>query len=806
MTSQRGLRPFVLFSVLSITAQVQAQDFEFNLPSLHLSDALQAYGRQTNLQVLYRSEDIEGKFSRAVQGVYSSEKAIILLLDNTGLKFSSSGNTITIYPETESDSTVTLQATNVSSKSIRDLSATDGTGSYTQTGSSGTATGLALTLRETPQSVTVVTRQKMDDFGLDTFEKVIDRTPGLYVHKQGDQTFFMSRGETIKNFQTDGNRQQQYSIDEFTYTSYSFDDMSEVDRVEVLKGSSGLLTGDGNPSATVNKILKKPTATPQASVNLGAGSWDTYRADIDVSGPINNSNTIRGRAVYALKKANSYKDSAQSNSSSFYGTVDMDITPYTLLNVGVVYKERESLGSSWYYGTRAYDTFGNFQGWTSRSWNSAAPWSGYKQYILDTSTTLEHQFNNNWTATLKANRETIKIPENKYGVVGTSANDLLYTYVFTRRTTDQESTTKNISLKLEGPIKILGREHEIISGLDYSRYKFGVDYERAYPTTNYNSTFDYINDGGRYLTEPSDGDYYTQYLYRADTIRRGAFAASRINLADDIKVILGARISDYIYHYDSRYVYQGANSLSQTNQTETGVVTPYAGLVYDIYQNYSLYASYASVFQPVSVQDENGRTLAPSEGVTYEIGSKAEFYDGRLNASLSYFWKRWENTYEVSGGQTPTGETAYRNVNGVLEHGYEFELSGELADGWQAQGGYVMNNSGLSNSTTLPKHQFKLNTTYTFNGYLSNLTIGGGARWQSAINSSGFYEKLKQSPYWIFDFMARYKLDDHWSTGFNANNVFDKKYLTGLNARGGSGEYYNWGEPRNLSLNIRYNF
>lgn len=184
---------------------------------------------------------------------------------------------------------------------------TEGTGSYTQTGPSRTATGLGLSLRETPQSVSVMTRQRMDDFQLETLTEVLEQTPGIGVYRQNNATDFQARGSTV-NLQVDGMAQLTNGWYFVTSTMYALDDMAEMDRVEVLKGSSGLVVGKGGYGATVNMVRKRPTREFQASMRANAGSWDTYRAQADVSGALNETGTLRGRVVASMTDAGSFRD------------------------------------------------------------------------------------------------------------------------------------------------------------------------------------------------------------------------------------------------------------------------------------------------------------------------------------------------------------------------------------------------------------------------------------------------------------------------------------------------------------------
>jgi outer membrane receptor for ferric coprogen and ferric-rhodotorulic acid len=788
---------------------------QYDIPPGSLTEVLSRFASAAGVSLSFDGTRLEGTDSRGLKGRYSVEAGFSTLLSGLNWEAVKALDGYVLKTVVNGGGAIELGMTQVQSTSVMDAATTEGTQSYTQTGPSHSATGLGLTLRETPQSVTVVTRQKMDDFNSQTLKDVMKQTPGISVSYLADSVTFFARGTEINNFQTDGARSggTASALGAPINTGLIFDDMADMDRVEVIKGSTGLLRGDGNPSATVNLIRKKPTREFQAHVGAGAGSWDSYRTDVDVSGPLTETGNVRGRAVAAYKNANSYKDNVQNRNALVYGTLDFDLTPDTLLNIGVDYKERQTRGNSNSTGARAYDKSGNFQGRTSRSWNAGAPWSGYDQHVGTLLATLDHHFDNGWEAKLHVNVEKSEIPQWKNATVNQPGNTPSLS-----KYTGANSLTKDATLDLKGGFELFGRTHELLLGADYShntsrmnRWRSPVDY-RATTLQDYSSFMsdaqNYLKYGGSLFPKP-EGNWVPRDEFSADTTRTGAYLATRLNLADDLKLILGARTSSYKYNYTDLNVADGdIYYISDTHQRETGVVTPYAGLVYDLNRNFSLYASYTDIFQPVTVQDAQGKLLDPKKGVTYEVGSKAEFFDGRLNASLAYFFKRWKNAYESTGGRTPAGDTAYRNVTGIMEHGYELEISGELAPGLQAQGSYVMNNSELNDTYYgLPKQQFKFDTTYQLPGALQHLTIGASTRWQSKISTTTDYNKLQQNAYWISDAMARYRFDQNLSVNLNVNNLFDKKYYSGVNTFDfGEGLYYTWGEPRNLNVSVRYDF
>ncbi|MFP6861687.1 TonB-dependent siderophore receptor, partial [Pseudomonas sp.] len=195
---------------------------------------------------------------------------------------------------------------------------------------SSAATKLDLTPRQTPQSMSTITRAQIDDFQLNSINDVLKFTPGITVEEiETDRTYFTSRGFDITNFQFDGVG--------IPFSSGGQDgaiDLAPFERIEVLRGANGLMSGSGNPSATVNFVRKRPTYKPQARVDLTAGSWDERRIQADVSGALTDEGNIRGRAVYAHENKNSYLDRYSREVNVFYGVLEADMNPDTLFSVG----------------------------------------------------------------------------------------------------------------------------------------------------------------------------------------------------------------------------------------------------------------------------------------------------------------------------------------------------------------------------------------------------------------------------------------------------------------------------------------
>lgn len=769
----------------------------YGIPAGPLEGALTAFAKASGVLLAYQPELVRGLSSPGVQGSLPPARALSALLVGTGLQAVVADNgtwTLRRVPETApiapAAANSALPEVRVTAQHVRDGS-TEGTRSYTAAGPNRSATGLPLTLRETPQSVTVMTRQRMDDFNLQTLSEVLTQTPGVTVSKQGDMTTFNVRG-TNATLKLDGNRLLASGWGWNSHIMYSADDMAEIDRIEVLKGSSGLMNGDGAYGGTINLIRKRPTRDFQASVKAGVGSWNSYRADADISSPLNEAGTLRGRLVAAHKDAEAFRDRQHNRYTTLYGTLEADLTPDTLLGVGLTYKERTLHGAGGTTPIQAFSDSGAAVARMPRSFNIGASWAGYDQESLGVFARLEQRFAGGWTAKLQLARDTVETPEMKIGYLRYA----LPGQIQFNRYNDIDDRHDSVSLDVQGPFQLFGRTHDLLLGAGSARSRTTLLRGSSANTTLTAAGIDYA-DGGAAIVEPNwNSMSFTNDLFSRKN--RYIYTAGRFNLADPVKLIAGARLSDY----DQKDV---TNSWYNYDMRERSVLTPYAGLIVDVTPDISVYASYASIFQPQSAKDASGGALPPEEGKTYELGAKGEFFNKRLNASLAYFWMRTDNTAEEVGTNAD-GDSIYRAINGATRHGYELELSGELARGWQAQGSYVLNSSNLDSAATTPKHQFKLGSSYQIgSGPLQSLTVGGAARWQSTISTSNS-ATLRQDAYWLFDLMGRYQVNNHLSISLNIDNVFDKKYYSGITKFEGQGLFYTWGMPRSVNVSARYDF
>jgi outer membrane receptor for ferric coprogen and ferric-rhodotorulic acid len=798
----------LLTATLLGSSMANAAPVKVNIAGQSLSNALTELGMQTNLQILYSPDQVAGIKSRAVSGSLEPSDALAALLKGTGISFQISGNTVTLV--SGGGSSLQLGATTISGQALG--LTTEDTGSYT-TGATTTATKLPLTLRETPQSVTVVTRQQMDDRGVTSVADALRNTPGVTSQKyDSDRTEFSARGFAITNFQYDGVNIPYDGV--YGENPNNSDDAASLDHIEVIKGATGLMTGAGDPSATVNLIRKKPTKDFKASVSATAGSWDNYRTEGDISGSLTDSGNVRGRFVGAYQDKGSYIDHYSQKKDIYYGILEADLTDDTLLTFGVDKSSATPRGSSW-TGNAPYFTDGSRTDF-SRSFNPGADWSRRDFDSVTYFSSLEQALANDWKFKASFDQKTTDHDTQLASASGGSADPVTGegNFLYWGRW-EGHRVQNSADVNVSGPFSLGGREHELVAGFMASHSRqTGATYDTSAFELVPGSIFDW--NGHLPKQEfPKNGKY------ERTQSQNGLYLATRLRPTDDLSFILGSRLSTFKYNEDYSY-YPGATQTdTHASYKEHGVVTPYAGVVYDLNDTYSVYASYTKIYQPQIYQDVTGSTLKPVEGDSYETGIKAAYFEGKLNASFALFQIEQDNVAQYVTTDVGTGQDVYKAISGATTKGVELELAGELAQDWNVTAGYTYARTrdqdeqrifGFPLASSKPEHVVRTFTTYRLPGALNQFTVGGGVSWQSAFygqsyspnvgNGEGGSTMLKQGGYTLVDLMTRYQYDEHLSFTANAYNVFDKKYMSGL---GNFGTTF-YGEPRNLQITAKYDF
>jgi outer membrane receptor for ferric coprogen and ferric-rhodotorulic acid len=790
-------------SLASAAAQAaEASSRHYELAAGPLEESLNSFAQVAGISLPFDPALVQGKRAPALRGDYAVQDGLERLLAGSGLTVTrtASGNYLLIARSQSADA-LELGATTISGLGLG--STTEHSGSYT-TGAMQTATKLPLSLRETPQSVTVITRQRIDDQGMRSLDDVVQATPGLRLSaaRPANSEFF-ARGFPITNLMFDG-----------LPTTYNADwvataDLAPYDRVEVVRGATGMMQGAGNPSAAINMVRKRPTQAFQASVTGSAGSWDNYRSELDVSGPLNDSASVRGRIVGAYNDKGSYQDYAGRERGVFYGISEFDLTDSTTLTVGAS-DQNDNNNINW--GGLPVNPDGSHMGF-SRSKTFGYSWSHQDVENKTVFVELDQRFDNDWRLHLGASKNWSEFK--MMGGVLERNNDATYRQRIFNQNRDFDQSTYDVYAT--GPFTLLGREHELVVGASKRQLKTEATGGTVFVDVPDINRF---NPGG--LARPNVPDIYS---IDDKVDQEGLYLTTRWNLADPLKVVLGARLD----WYDATAIYDQINDQYYTSGKTKVVrnVTRYAGVIYDLDDNHSVYASYTDIFQPQTEKDGQGKGIEPITGENYEVGIKGEYFGGALNASASLFQiDQLNRAAEVADASLckviPVGSYGcYEAAGKVRSQGIEFEINGALTPNWQVGAGYTFAQAkyekdadkakeGRLFDTDLPRHMFKASTTYQLQGDLKQWRVGANLYSQSATfnkgsNVFGNYH-VEQEAYALVGLMAGYQVNKHLDTQLNINNVFDKKYYQGIASNSTWSPYDVFGDPRNLMVTAKYSF
>jgi len=768
---------------------------QFNLAAQPLAAALSDWALHTRTQLIMEPELVRGKTAPAVSGQLSARDALQRLLAGSGLVARTEGNAVVITAAAEPSAAIsTLPAVTATASAD---TATEHSGSYT-TGATSTATKLNLSIRETPQTISVITRQRLEDQGINSMAEVLNQVPGVTMSQDGQRYNIYSRGSAINTYQFDGVSTAQEN--QTRHMPNTFLDMALYDHIEVVRGATGLMTGAGEPGGIVNLVRKKPTKKFQAHVQASAGSWDTYRADGDVSGALNDNGSVRGRAVLSRQSGNSYINRYQLDKDIAYGVVEADLSDTTLLRFSVDYQKYKPRGA-----TGVPLLFDNgVATHLPRSTSVATEWNSDAMDTYNYTATLEQKLGRQWKLRVAANY--MDGDRNVLGVNYSSSSGRSYINQATGLAeislgrAHSHQVQKGVDVNVQGPFTLFGRQHELTAGFNYG------DYDSRYTYSDGEDVYvDLVHWNGQ-LRQPGNSGV-VESVFNVASRQRGGYVATRLNVADDVNVFVGSRVSDYDYDY--LFTMAATNYAQVYGMRERGKVTPYAAVTYDLTPQQTVYASYTDIFKPQSSRDRNGKVLDPVVGKNYELGWKGEYFGGLLNATAAVFRIDRDNLAADDTGYTVPGttDTAARAIKGAQTKGIDLEVSGELTPGWNVQTSYshatTRDDKGARTLLHMAASTARLWTTYQLPGAWNGLTVGGGASWNSSssLAFSRYQSVIRQPAYATASLMARYRFSQRLVATLNVNNLFDKRYYSGM-----TGSMGHFGDPRNATLTARYDF
>lgn len=643
-------------------------------------------------------------------------------------------------------------------------------------------------LKDTPQSVSVITRQRMDDQNITKVEDALKQTTGVTVERfdgAGNYNVIRSRGFEIGAFQLDGVPISQGS----NYSTAL--DTAVYERVEVLRGPAGLLQGAGEPGGSINLVRKRALGTLAIGANASVGSFGLRRADVDVTGALNAAGTLRARVVGVKEDRNSHVDTLFNNRETAYGTLEFDFSPSTTLSVGYT---RQKVRAAVDQGL---PSLANGQ-LLDLPVSSFAGLRGNRQDLLteDAFAELEHRLDNGGLIKFSARDVTrSSFYQAARGRTAFAANG-----AYQLETVDflQKNTDRNYDLFYTSPVKIGDTTHRVLLGMSSNtgqnfggNFANGPNFAANIYQPNYDIAYPVINLPG-----------YTSVTTRSEDALYGQF---QFNATERLKLLAGGRLS-----WADIEVRRPRDGVVTSTAEPGRQFTPSVAAIYALDANISAYTSYAETFVLQTALNAAGGLLPPRTGSQIEFGLKGEFFNKRLNAHAAIF-RILDKNRAVTDPVVPTASVAGGEVRA---QGFETEVSGQVAPGWDLTAGYAYTETlylkapvaqaGTVFSPVTPKHSINLSTRYALRGAgLAGWSVGGGVTWRSEFAAQSGAIRIVSGNYALFNAQVAYQVNDKVSVSLSAENLLDEKYYEKVS---GVTRQNFYGEPRRvvLALKARY--
>ncbi|MGK5048366.1 TonB-dependent siderophore receptor [Janthinobacterium sp. GB4P2] len=810
-TLRTRLRPLAVAAMLLAGAGLHAQAVaqavpavaSYAIPAGPLAGALNRYAQQANVSIVIDASKVQGLSSAGLQGSYAIDDGFAALLRGSGYAIGKTSTGYVLVAAPASTPTAAASAASAAERTMPSITivgqaeqgaTTEGSGSYTARKISIGKGEQAM--KDIPQSVSVLTRQRLDDQGIKDLREAVNNVTGVVgVHGVGPGVVITARGFQIDQWQYDG-----VPIDRNTYAlgNWGQENMVIYDRLEVLRGASGMLVGTGSPGGSVSLVRKRPTTARSVSMTARAGSWDHYGAQLDVSSPLNADASLRGRVIVDEDDSHSFVDQVWSKNRTLYAALDYDLGPATTL--GLAISNVNDHGRPTFIGLPRYVDGSALN--LPRSTFTGADWNRSEARQTNVYLDLEHHFNSQWS--LKASavnmRENTSSAHQRLAMPirpdgsGASYGDFAM---------DFDNRKRGIDAYVRGKFDGLGMAQEVLVGASYvtlaSDDRFARAWEGGANVFNINHHRPW-QDLDTIAVRPMGVTSDSTYEIR----QKGLYGSWNGQLSGKLKAVLGGRFSWYDFLYATP-----AGPGEQLNASAK--FTPSAGLIYALDPQWSAYASYADIFTPQSNRDVQGEVLKPITGSNYEAGIKGELMDGKVNTSLAVFRYDQKNraVTDYAADLACDGQYCSRASGKVRSQGLEAEVSGEVARGLQLSAGYAYTTTtylddpdeqGKVFSTWTPKHMLRVWSSYTLPGAWDKFSVGAGVNTQSHTLDTAY--KFKVAGFSIWNARLAWQATPQMALSVNVNNVLDKRYIIPAYNNTGSNNYY--GDPRNLQLTLKY--
>ena len=654
--------------------------------------------------------------------------------------------------------------------------------------SSSSATRSEVALKDTPQSVSVVTQKVIEDIGATRLIEALDLAGGVTrANNFGGQglTGFNLRGFTSGEFYRNGfpiNRGYPNAPDSNT-----------IERVDVLRGPSSSLYGRGDPGGTFNLISKTPKSERQTTLGAQLNSEGLYRTTVDTTGTIPNAENIGYRLNVIAEGGDSYRDHVESKRYGIAPVIQWQASDATKVTFEAdILRNQHPLdrGQTRYAGQKSFNSSPETYLWETGKYNNRL----YNNNNM-TQLRVEHDLGNDWK--LNAGVQYLNGKLHGYAVEANGIQDDGETLGRNYNYRELKWQDTDAQINLTGNFQLLGLAHTLVTGLEYENYDYKSYIIRSsgdvgsYPINIYNPVL------GQPLPELNRVTTHDRENLKTTAL----FVQDQIDLNERLSALLGLRFE----HYEHDYKNLLPNTANWNISHDAFI--PRLGLVFKARDDLSIYSNAAKSFKPNTGASRNGEGFDPEEGMAYELGFKWQALDNMLSVDSAIFYAKKENVLTLD----PV-DSAYKVAAGeVRSQGIELNVAGQITPAWKIIGGYAYTDAEVSKDNTLkkgttlaniPKNSFNLLNIYEFqDGRLQGLGLGINQKYIDKRAGQTANSTYTMKGYAVTDLVSYYQATPKLRINLDLKNLFDKVYdESAFNL------YAYSGESRTVQLGMSYTF
>lgn len=681
------------------------------------------------------------------------------------------------------NASIELQATNVTATA--DLESAQGPVQGYHATRSASATRTDTAIHETPQSISVVSKDVVEDLGATRLQDALDYAGGVgRANNFGGQglTTFTVRGFTTGEFYRNG-----FPINR----GYpNMPDANTIERLEVLRGPATMLYGRGDPGGTFNVVSKQPLAERTVTLGSQLNDQGMKRGTLDASGPLDEEGRLAYRLNVVGEGGETFRDHVETERYGVTPVITWQATDDTKVTFeGDFMRNNHPLD-------RGLTRFPNQRGTPSRDtfWGDKDAGKLHNDNNM-AQLRFEHMLNDNWAlgggfqwldGSLKGNA----IEANGPGSLGADGRTLQRNFNYRKL----EWTDKDYQLNLTGHFSTGGFDHTLLTGIEYEDYDYKSIIQRSsaaagtYPIDIFDPVYGQPRPA---LTRTPTHDKENLKTY-------AAFVQDQVALTERLKVLAGARFERFEHDYQ--------NYVGKSWQAADNAVTPRVGVIYDLTDTVAVYADAARSFKPNTGASREGAGFAPEKGKSYEMGIKWEALDRQLSVDAAIYQIEKKNVLTTD----PVDNTFSVAAGQVRSRGFDLNVAGNLTPEWRVIGGYAYVDAEVTRDNTLrsgtrlmniPRNSFSLLNVYEFqDGALKGLGLGAGGKYVDQRAGQTANTAFSMDAYTVVDLLGYYKVNERVRLNLDVKNLFNREY-----EEGAFGNIYAYpGAPRTVQVGIAY--